>query len=311
MPGTMEEAIIQRFFLRKIEGAEILLAFETNFFRQELHKWQPVANEPPPLLESSKSTRKPRPTKMQKLMAQHGVADPEQLPQALRTKSHSFKRKSSEPSSLIRPQPLQPAPGRLDSSTPTLTTSAGLHGPSNSISNGVGPGQTSAFSSRYPYSTSGAADVSMIDPGLQQYTPSPYMDRLGFGQTSSHTDRDPSIFTPAGMIRIDPALSGSLSGSLGVTNMGSPLRSFVPAPVSDLFGLPGGMTSNEDRLFSDLTHHDDDGKTLGRSFTEQTLEGLREKDMIGDKGDEESEFMKQVGYESAYGNAHDDGRDDD
>ncbi len=56
------EAETQRFYLRKIEGAEILLAYETNFFRQELHKWSPIAPEPPPLLEYSKSTRKQRPT---------------------------------------------------------------------------------------------------------------------------------------------------------------------------------------------------------------------------------------------------------
>jgi histone demethylase JARID1 len=113
---TAEEAETQRFYLRKIEGAEILLAYETNFFRQELHKWSPVAPEPPPVLESSKSTRKPRPTKLQKLMAQHGVDDPEALPQSVKIKN-TFKRKSSEPQS-TRPQPLQPAPGRSDSGTP-------------------------------------------------------------------------------------------------------------------------------------------------------------------------------------------------
>ncbi|MBH1945569.1 hypothetical protein I5L01_15210, partial [Erythrobacter sp. YJ-T3-07] len=71
--ATASEAETQRFYLRKIEGAEILLAFETNFFRQELHKWSPVAPEPPPVLDVSKSTRKPRPTKLQRMLAQHGV----------------------------------------------------------------------------------------------------------------------------------------------------------------------------------------------------------------------------------------------
>lgn len=118
--ATADESETQRFYLRKIEGAEILLAYETNFFRQELHKWSPVAPDPPPVLESSKSTRKPRPTKLQKLMAQHGVDDPEQLPQNVRIKPHVIKRKSSEPST--RPQPLQPAPGRSDSGTPTSHT---------------------------------------------------------------------------------------------------------------------------------------------------------------------------------------------
>lgn len=119
--ATADESETQRFYLRKIEGAEILLAYETNFFRQELHKWSPVAPEPPPILEASKSTRKPRPTKLQKLMAQHGVDDPSALPQSLRTKAHNFnKRKSSEPTT-GHPQPLQPREqhGRSDSGTPT------------------------------------------------------------------------------------------------------------------------------------------------------------------------------------------------
>ena len=82
------EVTTQRFYLRKIEGAEILLTHETNFFRQEVHKWAPVADQAPPILEVSNSTRKPRPTKQQKLMAQHGVSTPEELPLQFRTKSY-------------------------------------------------------------------------------------------------------------------------------------------------------------------------------------------------------------------------------
>jgi histone demethylase JARID1 len=113
--ATSEEAEVQRFYLRKIEGAEILLLYETNYFRQDLHKWAPVALEAPPVLEVSKSTRKPRPTKLQKLMLQHGLDDPENLPAYVRAKQN-LKRKSSEPTSM-RPQPLQPAPDRSDSGT--------------------------------------------------------------------------------------------------------------------------------------------------------------------------------------------------
>ncbi|KAK3377568.1 PLU-1-like protein-domain-containing protein [Podospora didyma] len=91
--ATGNEAETQRFYLRKIEGAEILLAFETNFLRQELHKWSPVAPEPPPVLESSKSTRKPRPTKLQKMLAQYGVDDPDDLPESVKGKANSLKRK--------------------------------------------------------------------------------------------------------------------------------------------------------------------------------------------------------------------------
>jgi histone demethylase JARID1 len=85
-----EEVTSQRFYLRKIEGAEILLGFETNFFRQELHKWAPVAPNPPPVLEQSLSTRKPRPTKQQKLMQQHNVNSPEELPLQFRTKPYNI-----------------------------------------------------------------------------------------------------------------------------------------------------------------------------------------------------------------------------
>lgn len=92
--ATASEAETQRFYLRKIEGAEILLANETNFFRQELHKWSPVAPEPPPVLEVSKSTRKPRPTKLQKMLAQYGVDDPDDLPESVKGKANSLKRKA-------------------------------------------------------------------------------------------------------------------------------------------------------------------------------------------------------------------------
>ncbi len=49
------------FYLRKLEGAEVLLAFETNYLRQELHKWQPVAPEPPPILDKILSPSQLRP----------------------------------------------------------------------------------------------------------------------------------------------------------------------------------------------------------------------------------------------------------
>ena len=94
MMSTPSEAETQRFYLRKIEGAEILLAPETNFFRHELHKWCPVAPEPPPVLDQSKSTRKPRPTKLQKMLAQYGVDDPDDLPENVKGKANSLKRKA-------------------------------------------------------------------------------------------------------------------------------------------------------------------------------------------------------------------------
>ncbi|KAK0291854.1 hypothetical protein LTR35_001282 [Friedmanniomyces endolithicus] len=108
-PVTIEEIVTLRFYLRKIEGADILLAEETNYLRQELHKWSPVAPEPPPLIQASSSTRKPRPTKQQKLMAQLGITNPDELPQQYKIKPHVAKRKASEAMGKI--QILQPATG--------------------------------------------------------------------------------------------------------------------------------------------------------------------------------------------------------
>ncbi|CAI4214758.1 unnamed protein product [Parascedosporium putredinis] len=63
--SSQAEAETQRFYLRKLEGSE-----------------------------ESKSTRKPRPTKLQKLMAQHGVEDPDDLPEDVKGKANSLRRKA-------------------------------------------------------------------------------------------------------------------------------------------------------------------------------------------------------------------------
>ncbi|KPM37122.1 Lysine-specific demethylase 5C [Neonectria ditissima] len=93
--STEAEAETQRFFLRKIEGAEVLLSYETNFFRQELHKWCPVAPNAPPILEVSLSTRKPRPTKLQKMLVEYGVDNPDDLPEHAKGKANSLRRKAA------------------------------------------------------------------------------------------------------------------------------------------------------------------------------------------------------------------------
>jgi histone demethylase JARID1 len=81
------------------------------------------------------------------LMAQHGVDDPEALPSSYRSKAHKFKsRRSSEPSSSRAP-PLQPAPGRSDSGTPTSHTfppSATMHPHGDPILSGMPSGHDHA-----------------------------------------------------------------------------------------------------------------------------------------------------------------------
>ncbi|KAH8656723.1 PLU-1-like protein-domain-containing protein [Tricladium varicosporioides] len=256
--ATADESETQRFYLRKIEGAEILLAYETNFFRQELHKWSPVAPEPPPVLEVSKSTRKPRPTKLQKLMAQHGVDDPEQLPQALRTKSHNFKRKLSNEPSSSRPQPLQPAPGRSDSGTPTShtfpVTTASMHPLGGPTISGIPPDHSHAHPSHF----GGFAGVQ--DPHFSMsprsstspaFAPHAFMHGGGmqsppFGATGS--PRAAGIFNDAGYGRIDSVA----------------LAAGGDSPMRDAFTGSATVGPGQDlqQVFNDLTHQaDEDDKT--------------------------------------------------
>ncbi|KAF1812331.1 PLU-1-domain-containing protein [Eremomyces bilateralis CBS 781.70] len=104
MLSNPDELTTQRFYLRKLEGADILLSAEINFFRQELHKWAPVAPDPPRMIAASLSTRKPRPTKQQKLMQQYGVSTPDDLPAHIRIRGSGRGRKASDAHSVTRPQ---------------------------------------------------------------------------------------------------------------------------------------------------------------------------------------------------------------
>jgi histone demethylase JARID1 len=241
--ATSEEAEVQRFYLRKIEGAEILLAYETNYFRQELHRWAPVAPEAPPVLEVSKSTRKPRPTKLQKLMAAHGVDDPEALPPYIRT-NKSFKRKSSEPTSM-RPQPLQPAPDRSDSGTPTNQRFP-VSGPQNFHHGSI---LTSAPADHHQPSFSYDAHIFSM-PSSQSSTPAfaPHTFQPPFVSNSPRSGNlDPGMFTGAALARSDPAL-GVLA------SLESPMRESFGASSSQ----GAGANANMEKIFNDLTNQDDD-----------------------------------------------------
>ncbi|KAH7071289.1 PLU-1-like protein-domain-containing protein [Paraphoma chrysanthemicola] len=163
MLSSPEELTTQRFYLRKLEGAEILLSNEINFFRQELHKWAPVAPSPPPILQVSLSTRKPRPTKQQKLMNQLGITNPDDLPQHLRTKTHQFTNK--KPDDPTKPH-LQPAPEQ--SHTPPGEPRRATFGESDYFN----PAPTSTynnsptFATNAPLSFDGGNSIAPIDPGL-------------------------------------------------------------------------------------------------------------------------------------------------
>ncbi|KAL4886271.1 PLU-1-like protein-domain-containing protein [Aspergillus karnatakaensis] len=176
---TTEEVPTLIFYLRKIEGAEVLLAYETNLFRQEIHKWQPVAPEPPPILEQSLSTRKPRPTKQQKIMAQLGVERPEDLPAHLRPKQPNPAKRKSIDSQPGRPPAMQAAshaPGvnpNADSSRlePTLTPNDTSNPPYPfSASYSLPAADTTAFA---PESSAFLPHVGANSPGFPTRSPSP------------------------------------------------------------------------------------------------------------------------------------------
>ncbi|RDL38759.1 uncharacterized protein BP5553_03099 [Venustampulla echinocandica] len=285
--ATADECETQRFYLRKIEGAEILLAYETNFFRHELHKWSPVAPDPPPALESSKSTRKPRPTKLQKLMAQHGVDDPEQLPQNLRTKPHNFnKRKSSEPSS-SRPQPLQPAPGRSDSGTPTSHTFPASVAPMHALGGPTLSGIPPEHGHAHPSHFGGFAGVQ--DPHFSMspqnstspaFAPHAFLHGGGlqsppFGGTGS--PRAAGIFNDAGFGRIDSVALGGSGGD---------------SPMRDAFTGSAQVASGPDvqQMFNDLTNQtDEDDK--GEKRVDREPEREKERDTKWGDGDEDMELF--------------------
>ncbi|KAI1103509.1 PLU-1-like protein [Jackrogersella minutella] len=165
---TAAEAGDQRFYLRKIEGAEILLSFETNFFRQELHRWSPVAPEPPPVLDVSKSTRKPRPTKLQKMLAQYGVDDPDDLPENMKSKANSLKRKA-----LNAEAAAAAAQAAATSSTATLVppnaTSPSAHSFGSSghpfLSRGSQPSTPALTSTSHAHPTQRSNSASSSRPG--------------------------------------------------------------------------------------------------------------------------------------------------
>ena len=217
---TSEEVTTQRFYLRKIEGAEILLSFETNFFRQEVHKWSPVAPEPPPVLEQSLSTRKPRPTKQQKLMQQHNVNTPEELPLQFRRKEYNINK--ARKSSTSGNANIQAAPAKRPRSSQSTSTdnSAGPHSHSHRI-----PPRISTASNDSTFA-SGFVGASSHNPHLPD---SPAFAQNPYYGPSSHNSHSP------------------FAESSHYSHQRSPLSATYPTdPTMDPFGPvdgPRGMTS--------------------------------------------------------------------
>ncbi|KAI4170030.1 MAG: hypothetical protein LQ343_005279 [Gyalolechia ehrenbergii] len=242
---TPEEVTTQRFYLRKIEGAEILLSQETNFFRQELHKWAPVAPMPPPMLDVSLSTRKPRPTKQQKEMTRLGITNPDDLPQHLRTKQHTFpkQRKPSDTNSSKGNHPLQPAPrrGRGRSSTPNSATMGSGRDP-HTHSHRLPASMTSSHTDPSYPAYFPSPQGSTHHPGSPAFAPGPYYQN--HYSHSSHSSRlDSPGFPPRSpMSRSGPPLDPSLF---------SPTNNHFPSPLSGSHGQGGSnMLSPQHNSYS-------------------------------------------------------------
>lgn len=273
---TPDEVTTQRFYLRKIEGAEVLLSYETNFLRQELHKWAPVAPTPPPVLDQSLSTRKPRPTKQQKLMAELGVSDPSELPPQFRTKQHTFPkpRKISDANSNKSHQPLQPAPQQRNrSDTPHSSSTGGDNSHTHRLSNVM---TTSHVDPTY---------AAYIPPALQKQARHPESPKFASGPyyNSSSRNHHPSFlgspdFAPHSPLSrgsgppIDPVLyspAKSHFSQQGFSPAHNPHQSLGGVDqVFDSFVNDPAEERNEAAEQLDDKRRDDDGEESGRLLDE-------------------------------------------
>ncbi|KAK7516954.1 PHD transcription factor-like protein [Phyllosticta citriasiana] len=255
-----EELTTQRFYLRKLEGADILLAQETNFFRQELHRWAPVTKEPPPKVEVSLSTRKPRPTKLQKTMAECGVDNPDDIPPEKRAKLKRGKRSSISRISGTQESHTPPGlphgytelPGVGVVGTTPVDHSSSRHHPSFSYPSAASHSGGGGF---------GASTSSAFEPGMPSFA-----HHRGAGSPPFHP-RSPSA-TPANM---DPAIFGS-NAPFGTSDPAA------PSPVRNMFnnsmGSSQGGAEGDRDLFADFTTNDADGEGMGPPPTSHAEDAL-------------------------------------
>lgn len=299
--STSAEVPAQRFWLRKIEGAEVLLAYETNFFRQELHKWAPVAPEPPPILEVSLSTRKPRPTKLQKMLAEYGVDNPDDLPEHAKGKANSLRRKAANAEAAAAAA--QAASGPI---LPPSSTHGYPYQPFYPRSSGPGSSgipATSHGQARRSTSTSEdgrfRADPMDIDSGL-------HPGLLGSGGPQLHVSHaaksleerllqgevdDMELHTEEGKSKALEILSRTDKGRrqaetiwgpdvwgtrhLSISDQG---RSMTPADIDPMMKHDEG---NVDQMFKEMTNQDDEDDQKGKdepvdaAVTAESLENER------------------------------------
>lgn len=286
--NTLEEVPTQRFWLRKIEGADILLAHETNFFRQELHRLVPIAPQAPPILEASLSTRKPRPTKQQKMMAILGIENPDDLPQHLKTKPYNVNKRKAQDDAKSQHQgrpSLKTSGSSGSGSTPSLAAnnSMGLRGQQTSQPpQGVHQAQQNI--NFHPPLTAGAFPPSIPHHHSSQPDSPLFSTAPSNLHISAAISGIPSLESPfiSGALR-DPPMprAGMLDPSLFSPGIGidsfnehhdrldvvdhPPLDHDVEDAHDDgqveLFGNGGSSQSggNFDSMFADLTNEDEAG----------------------------------------------------
>ena len=258
---TSEEVTTQRFYLRKIEGAEILLSFETNFFRQEVHKWSPVAPEPPPVLEQSLSTRKPRPTKQQKLMQQHNVSTPEELPLQFRRKEYNINK--ARKSSITGNANIQAAPAKRPRSSQSTSTDNSGGPQSHRIPPGISTNRDSTYGSTFV----GSSSHNPHQSDSPSYTQTPY-----YGH-NSHNPHSPFTESPHYGHQRSP-LSATYSTD---PNMDNPFAQVSHPHSRGMTTSPqqGYSTSNhshpndaEDNMFEEFVTNRDEDITQGNEVAE-------------------------------------------
>ena len=262
---TSEEMPEMLFYLRKLEGAEVLLAHETNIFRQELHKWQPVADQPPPILDHSLSTRKPRPTKQQKMMKEMGVQKLEDLPPHLRTKQY-VRRKTTEAFSngLLLPKPSSVESPTTPSAKPSSDRSSTPVGLPRQPSTGNPPGSARLDSSFIP-------DSAQFSRGYPNGPDTPTFPR-----------RTPSpMFSPAHSLPTDGLRESLVPGSRGDSSF----------PIFERHAIGLGLDVDDDlrsglaNVTASGSHHSNDHHHPGNSPTHQ----------VGDNDfDEDNMFMEMT-----------------
>lgn len=263
--STKAEAETQRFYLRKLEGAEVLLAYETNFFRQELHKFFPVAPEAPPISEVSLSTRKPRPTKLQKMLIEYGVDNPDDLPEHAKGKANSLRRKAAN---------AEAAAVAAKMTTGPIVPPSGYGGPT-------------FFPRASQSSPSANGDSRLSERPESQNGPPLHLGRLGAGGpqlVGSHSimtleerlmrDQDDiELHTEPGKSKALEILSRTEMGRQQARNiwgadiwgpsdhyMGDSKRSVSPT----MDGMMKQDEGNVEQMFKDMTHQDDEDEMKKR-----------------------------------------------